>query len=370
MSPVEAPERSTVATVQPFVDATHATPATASGREAAVILSGVTKRFAVRQPARAMLDALRTWPPRWPRERRTVLSSVSLVARRGECLGLLGPNGAGKTTLFRLIAGVMMPDEGTVEIHGHARDDEAAAAVVAFASVDERSLYWRLSAAENVRLYVSLYGGRGADLTRRVAESLARVGLADVGAQAVGSFSSGMRQRVLVARALALRPDVLLLDEPTRSLDPVSARELRRFLREDVVGRDGCTVLLATHNGEEAMELCDRVAVLDRGHVLAVDRARALAERFGDARLCVWTTQPAHAAFGALEREGLVVREAARDGHDDGWVPVMLRVNGGDAVAAVVVARLAREGVPVARAERVALSLADLIERVTARGWA
>jgi ABC-2 type transport system ATP-binding protein len=336
--------------------------------DAAVVLDAVTKRFDVRQPARAIVDALRSWPPRWPRERRTVLSSVSLVARRGECLGLLGPNGAGKTTIFRLIAGVVVPDEGTVEVRQ--RRGAAGNAVVAFASVDERSLYWRLSATENVRLYVTLYGVHGAESRARVTDSLARVGLADVGAQPVAQFSSGMRQRLLVARALALRPDVLLLDEPTRSLDPISARELRRFLKQDIVGRDGCTVLLATHNGDEAMEVCDRVAVLDRGRLLAVDGARALAERLGDARLCVWTTEPDHPAFASLAATGLALREPVRDLPRDGWSPVLLRVAPDDASGAAVLARLAAANVPISRAERMTMSLAELIERVTAAGGA
>src|SRR5690606_16435818 len=125
----------------------------------------------------------------------------------------------------------------------------------------------------------ALYGlGRAAE-RRRIDEVLETVELADAAERPAAHYSSGMRQRLLLARALIAQPQILLLDEPTRSLDPISAVRFRAFLRDEVVGRLGCTVLLATHSAEEAMGLCDRIAVLNHGRLLAIGPAAQLAER-------------------------------------------------------------------------------------------
>ena len=304
--------------------------------------------------------------------RTTVVDDVSFDVGESELFGVLGTNGAGKTTLFRMLSGQLIADQGTATILGNdvAADTRYVRSLVTPATTDERSLYWRLSAAENLELFAELFALPKPGLARRIADMLERVELHDAGAKMVGTFSAGMKQRLLIARALLPSPRVLLLDEPTRSLDPISARELRRFLKQDIVGRDGCTVLLATHNGEEAMEVCDRVAVLDRGRLLAVDGARALAERLGDARLCVWTTEPDHPAFASLATTGLALREPVRELPRDGWSPVVLRVAPDDASGAAVLSRLAAANVPISRAERMTMSLAELIERVTAAGGA
>jgi ABC-2 type transport system ATP-binding protein len=181
-----------------------------------------------------------------------------------------------------------------------------------------------------------------------------------------GAFSSGMRQRLLIARALLARPKVLLLDEPTRSLDPISARTFRQFLREEIVGAQGCTVVLATHSADEAFELCDRVAVLDRGRLLACGPALALARAYSEERHHLWTTHPGHEAFTKLVHRGLVERSTPLPDRDGDWHCVEVVLRGGMNDSAAVVSALAREGVPVARFERLALSLADLLERVVA----
>jgi ABC-type multidrug transport system ATPase subunit len=188
-------------------------------------------------------------------------------------------------------------------------------------------------------------------------------GLADTGRKMVGAFSSGMKQRLLIARALLARPRVLLLDEPTRSLDPVSARDFRIFLREEVTQRQGCTVLLATHNAEEALELCDRVAVLDRGRLLAIGRAADLAEQYGDESYRLWTRTPSHPALITLQERGIAVKVDEEPG-SDGWTRVTLELSGGLDAAARALDLLTTAGVSVARFERIGLSLAELLERI------
>lgn len=348
----------------PAAEAAGAGGATPMPRLAArapmVILDGLTKRFPVR---RGWMDTLR-------HPRRTtylpVVQGVSCEIAEGEFFGLLGPNGAGKTTLFKMLATLILPDAGTATVVGHdvVQDAPGVRRVLAPVIADERSLYWRLSALQNLELYGVLQGLRRGAARDRARELLGVVGLEETGEKMVGSFSSGMKQRLLIARALIARPRVLLLDEPTRSLDPISARAFRAFLREEIVGRQGCTVLLATHNAEEALELCTRVAVLDRGRLLAVGPAEQLAREIGDERYRLWTRSPVHPAVAALAQRGIVAAVMAREAEETGWARVEMEVPGGLDRAAQVVAHLVEQGVVVARFERVGLSLADLIERV------
>jgi len=181
----------------------------------------------------------------------------------------------------------------------------------------------------------------------------------------VANFSSGMKQRLSIARALISEPSILLLDEPTRCRDPVSARNFRTFLREDIAGRRGCTVLLATHSSDEALGLCDRVAVLNRGRLLATGTPQKLLRDFGDERYRLWTTAPEHGAFDALRRGGTAVRWDRAEPSEGGWWRVELSLAGaGLDRAAAVLSELTAAGVPVARFEHIALSLGDLIDRV------
>jgi ABC-type multidrug transport system ATPase subunit len=294
------------------------------------------------------------------------LEGLTCDVREGEFFGLLGPNGAGKTTLFKILATLVTPDAGTARVAGFdvVRDAARVRRVLAPVIADERSLSWRLSAHENLMLFAALHGLRRAAARSRVDELLHEVALADTGNKLVGSFSSGMRQRLLIARALLSHPRVLLLDEPTRSLDPLSARSFRRFLREEISGRRGCTVLLATHITEEAFELCDRVAVLNRGRLLATGVTSDLMREFGDERYEAWVKDPDHPGVGALAARGLVRRVRVLGADEEGWTRVEMEIPGGLASAAEAAAVLVRAGVPVARFERTALSLADLIERI------
>jgi ABC-type multidrug transport system ATPase subunit len=185
----------------------------------------------------------------------------------------------------------------------------------------------------------------------------------------VGAFSSGMKQRLLIARALVARPTILLLDEPTRSLDPVSARSFRQFLRDEISGRQKCTVLLATHNAEEALELCHRVAVLDRGRLMALGTADELARRFLPTRFRVWTRDATHAAFTSL-REREAIQHVRPVGEAAAWQCLEMEIPGGYDRTASVIEALARRGVRIARFEQVTVSLADLIHAIVEQGRA
>lgn len=340
-------------------------PGRAMGIEDPIVrIEGLTKRFPRRTGWRALLRHPRT------RELVTVLDSVTFEVRKGEFFGLLGPNGAGKTTLFKTLSTLVLPDAGTASIAGHEvrRDPAAVRRVMAPVVPEERSLKWRLSARQNLELYASLYGLRQRDRDRRVDELLDVVGLQDTGRKMVAEFSSGMRQRLLLARALIARPRVLLLDEPTRSLDPVAARRFRTFLRQEIVGQHGCTVLLATHNAEEALELCDRVGVLHQGRLLAQGPAATLARRCGEGRFRLLLRNPPTGLLLALDDRGVIADVAAAEAADDGWTQVELTIPLGHEGAGTLITQLTAAGVAVALLEPVRVGLADLIERIVEDG--
>ncbi len=300
------------------------------------------------------------------------LRQVSLDIVRGEFFGLLGPNGAGKTTLFKVLSTLVTPDSGSVRVGGMdiVRDGARLRRIVSPVIADERSLLWRLSARENLNLYAALHGYGGSARTRRVAQLLDLVGLDEAREKMVGQFSSGMKQRLLIARALLPGPQLLLLDEPTRSLDPVTAERFRLFLRQDIADTEGCTVLLATHNAEEALELCTRVAVLDRGRVRAVGTPNALALHVAQERFHLHTSTPGAQAFEDLVERGLArsVRRLSGAGVDGAWPVLEIEIPGGDRRCAEVLTFLNQQGVVVARLERFRPSLAQVIEHVVTHG--
>ncbi len=344
-----------------------------------VSMRGVHKAFRVQ---RSLRDAVLKPSAR---DVRPALEAIDLDVAPGEFFGLLGHNGAGKSTLFKILATLVIPDSGEVRVGGHdvvARPAEVRKALVPVIP-NERSLYWRVSAAENLRLYADLYGIPAARRASRVSEVLEVVGLTDTGRKQVGLFSSGMKQRLLIARALLGKPQVLLLDEPTRSLDPVSARDFRRFLSDRVGRETGTTVLLATHDHEEVTELCDRVGVLHGGRLLAVGPTEEVLSDAKERRYEVVTRvsarplleRVAEALGGRVEgvrrlrleqeSEGQGPSEGAPAVGGGGWCAIRSVLPVDEQGAAEYLAQVVEAGAPVASFRRVDLSLADLLERVS-----
>lgn len=341
-------------------------PPTTSLAEIAVSVEGLTKRFPERRTWRQMV--------RHPYSSSyvTAVDRVTCDITRGELFGLLGPNGAGKTTLFKMLMASTTPDSGTATVLGYdaVRQGRKVRRLISCVLASDRNLYWRLSARENLRLFADLHGVPKPQVRQRIEEVLRVVEIADTGEKMVAMFSSGMRQRLLIARALLSRPRMLLLDEPTRSMDPLSARGFRQLLRKLTHEGEGCTVVLATHNSEEAMELCDRVAILDRGKLLAVGSTYELTQKFGDNVFSVWTRTPYHPAFLLLDAEGRIRSIDVLPADDGGWCCVRFAIHGGLDRAAEVLSCLTASGVEVARFEQNKVSLADLIERVVDRSGA
>jgi ABC-2 type transport system ATP-binding protein len=202
------------------------------------------------------------------------LRDVSFEVREGEIFGLIGRNGAGKTTLTKIIATLVQPTSGTVVVRGFdsVRDEEAVRAQIGLATAEERSFYWRLNIEQNLNFFARLYGLTDRAARARIDELLARLELEALARRRFGELSTGNKQRVAVARAMLSSPHVLLLDEPTRSLDPLAAAQTRALINS--LARDAdkpVTVLLTSHNLAEIEELCQRVAIISRGRIGALD---------------------------------------------------------------------------------------------------
>jgi ABC-2 type transport system ATP-binding protein len=194
-----------------------------------------------------------------------------LEVREGEIFGILGPNGAGKTTLLKILSCLVLPDRGTARVRGvDTVRENRVKPMIGLVHSDERSFYWRLTARENLRFFARLYNLPGPQIKQRVDELLERVDMLEAAERPFSGYSSGMKQRIAVARALLHDPPILFMDEPTRSLDPAAAIALRTFILDRLRGRDGKTILLATHNLQEAETMADRVAILVEGRVREV----------------------------------------------------------------------------------------------------
>ncbi len=196
------------------------------------------------------------------------VKGVEIEIKAGEVFSLLGPNGAGKTTAISMISGLLRPSQGDATILGHSVTQEPLAAKAALGVVpQEIALYEDLSARENLMFWGKMYGLRGSNLKKRVAEILDVVGLTDRQKGRVEKYSGGMKRRLNIGIALLHEPDIVIMDEPTVGIDPQSRRNILDSVME--LNRQGMTVLYTTHYMEEAQELSDHIAIMDHGEIIA-----------------------------------------------------------------------------------------------------
>ncbi|HEX5039380.1 MAG TPA: ATP-binding cassette domain-containing protein [Candidatus Limnocylindria bacterium] len=233
----------------------------------AIEASSLTKDF--EKGRRTIWQRLRREPDQ--RESFRAVDGVDLRVETGEVFGILGPNGAGKTTTMRMLATLLEPTAGSATVLGYdlVRDARSIRRRLGAVLAGERSLYWKLTARENLEYFAALYHVPPAEARQRIVDILETVHLTDRADDYVEKFSTGMRQRLVLARALLPAPSLLLLDEPTVGLDPQAARDLRERVLQ--LRDEGRTVLLTTHYMEEADQLCDRIAIVDHGRVVALD---------------------------------------------------------------------------------------------------
>jgi ABC-2 type transport system ATP-binding protein len=204
------------------------------------------------------------------------VDGISFSVEAGEIFGFLGPNGAGKTTTIRILTGQLLPSSGTAKVAGYDIVTERQKLKPKIGVVfDSQNLYERMSARENLTFYAHLYRTNKS----RIDEVLDQVGLTERAGDKVMKYSNGMKQRLLIGRALLHNPEILFLDEPTRGLDAHIARDIRRIVAN--LAKAGKTVFLTTHYMEEADQLSQRVAFLDQGRIVALDAPAVLKSEYG-----------------------------------------------------------------------------------------
>ena len=215
----------------------------------------------------------RTFGGKKGKEPLVALDNVDLQVEEGELFGLLGPNGAGKTTLIKILSTLLLPSSGTVKVLGHdvLNDSQSIRRRINMVSGGETSGYGILTVKENLWMFTQFYGVPSEVAKRRIDEMLTSFGLVDKKNSTLRTVSTGQRQKMNVVRGFVTDPDLIFLDEPTLGLDVNASFIIRDYIRRWVKEREGKTVLLTTHYMLEADELCDRVAIIDRGRILACD---------------------------------------------------------------------------------------------------
>jgi ABC-2 type transport system ATP-binding protein len=240
--------------------------------ESAISIRNLSKTYP--SPFRRLRAFLR-WPVKEPVE---ALRDVSFDVRTSEIFGLIGRNGAGKTTLTKIVATLVQPTTGSVSVHGDdsVLHDEQVRRQVGLATAEERSFYWRLTAEQNLLFFARLHGLSDRTAKQRIRELFAKLELEDLARRRFGEMSTGNKQRLAVARAMLSQPPVLLLDEPTRSLDPLAAARMRELIRSLAQQDPPVSILLTSHNLAEVETLCERVAIISRGRIRAIDTPQHL----------------------------------------------------------------------------------------------
>lgn len=325
----------------------------------------LTKRF----------RSLRTWRDvllaPWRPLGRTAVDDVSLTVPAGGVFGLLGQNGAGKTTLIRMLTTLLVPTGGDARIAGHdvVRDAQEVRRRIGLISGDERSFYWRLTGRQNLEFFAALQHLPAAVAKPRIGELSDRLGIGESLDRPFGQLSTGQRQKLAIVRGMLAEPEILFMDEPTRSLDPISAVTIRDFVAEHIVGELGRTVVLATHSMPEAEALCSRLAFIQDGRIVAEGSVDELRRTIGYGLRCRLRVRGATArtlvdvqAFPGVVSASVVVVDAA----DPATHLTIDAVLGGDEVLGPLLRRVMELGVEIAGCETRELSLEEIYVRTLA----
>jgi ABC-2 type transport system ATP-binding protein len=324
-------------------------------------------------PAVELIDLTKFYPGRRAADGTLIpaVDHVNIQIQYGEVYGLLGPNGAGKSTIVRMIATLLAPTSGQVWLCGMdaRRQERRIRAILGVALGGERSLYWKLTARQNLEYFAALYGQSRRQSRGRIVEVLAEMDLADRADDHIETWSTGMRQRLVIARALLNRPKVLLLDEPSSGLDPRAAQTMQDHIR--ALKAAGNTILLTTHDMLEADSLSDRIGIIDSGKVAAEGTPTQLKRSIG-------ASQVVHAriAFGSPQQLDLFVADLVGVAEatieqavppEGGPAEVALRGGNIDDLVPAVIAAAGRHGGSVLRVENDPVNLKDAFLALTGR---
>lgn len=216
------------------------------------------------------------------------LHGISINIANGDRIAFLGTNGAGKTSLLKLIGGLLYPSAGVIKVNNYdtVKEDLKVRKSVGFVLNEERSFYWRLTGIQNLRFFGVLDNIYGDSLEVKVNELISLVGLDDAKNKLFATYSSGMKQRLAIARGLLSDPSILILDEPTRTLDPFSAKDIKNIISERIHKDQERTLLIATHNLAEAEALCNKVCFMGKGRIVKYSSIDELLAQFGTLEKC------------------------------------------------------------------------------------
>ena len=298
------------------------------------------------------------------------LNKVNLKVHPGELFGLLGPNGSGKTTTIKCLSTILIPDEGTVTVNGFDVQKETSMVRASLGMVvgGERTLYWKLTARDNLLFFASLYKMKKRYAKKRVNELLDVFELSDRADERLEDYSTGMRQKVTIARALLHDPPILLLDEPTLGLDPGFSRQLRKQIRS-LSEEQGKTVLLTTHYMAEADELCDRVAFINKGNIVAVDTPSRIKARVKDEEVVEVSVYSPPADVEGYVRSLLPESEVVKFivGNESEGCPSRIKVIGGAAEEhiGIIIDGLRKKGVRIGALNVGGPTLEDVFIKLT-----
>ena len=318
----------------------------------------------------ASLSKRRRWPfaKKEPKAMFTAVDGVDLQIERGEIFGLLGPNGAGKSTTIRMLCTLLEPTSGTAHVNGFDIVKQANEVRRSLGTLlaGERSIYWKLTGRENLEYFAALYHIPATVAKQRVEELIERMELKERANELVEKYSTGMRQRVAIAKALLARPPILLLDEPTLGLDPQAARRLRELIAE--LKQEGHTILLTTHYMEEADQLSDRIGIIDQGKIIALDTPEGLKKRIDQKEIIHlevsgWQDYMGEKLRALSDVQNLVAR---RQGEADLW-EVNLQASNSRAVLPKLVENISQNGTRLVNMNIVKPSLEDVFIHLTGK---
>jgi len=330
-------------------------------------MSGATLPFAIETRAVRRTYVVKPSPV-------IALDGVDLEVLPGELFGLLGPNGAGKTTLIKILTTLLLPSSGTARVFGFdvERETKQIRRIMNMVAGGEQSGYGILTVREQLWMFTQFYGLGGAEGWRRVDELIEAVGLAEQRLQRVSTLSTGQRQKMNLARGLLNDPWILFLDEPTLGLDVSAARSLRQLIVDWQHAVPGRTILLTTHYMAEADDLCDRIAIVDRGRILAIGAPSELKKQVQRESIFRIELDRLDGGAGTLARlPGVVSASAASDGTDsiDRQVVVMNLVLDDDGVLGQVVGALAQTGSRIQGLRKSEPTLEDVFVELVGRGF-
>lgn len=311
------------------------------------------------------------WPFRGRKSKTwlTAVDGVSFEISRGEIFGLLGPNGAGKSTTIRMLCTLLEPSGGTARVNGYdiVRQSNQVRQSLGTVLAGERSIYWKLTGRENLEYFAALYHVPPDIARRQVDELLDRMQLTHRADELVEKYSTGMKQRIAISKALLSRPPILLLDEPTLGLDPQAARMVRQLIGK--LKEEGHTILLTTHYMEEADQLSDRIGIIDQGRIIALDTPSKLKERIQQKdiiRLEVagWRPEMAQGLKAMLQIENLVQRYT---GTQSLW-EISLHISNSRAVLPGVIEQVNNNGTHLVNMNVLKPTLEDVFIHLTGKG--